>query len=285
MNNIKIVIDSACDIPQKYLENKNVKILPFRIIVDQTTYLDGVDINKKQLIKFMEEKRHITTSQVRVIDFENTFKECAEEKVKCIYLAFSSKMSGAYQSAKIVADNTKEIYPDFEIEILDTQCGSTAIGLLVQKAIQFEKDNLSFQEIVKNLRNISKKIEHIFTLKDLDSLKTGGRINKTTAFVGNLFNIKPILEVKEGKIQFFKKVRGYNKAYHKIIKIMEERGSNLKDQLIGISYSGNMEYALKLKDMIIERFGTTEFMINMISNVLTVHLGKDGVGVFFINDQ
>lgn len=284
MSNIKIVVDSACDMPRKYLENNNVKILPFRIIVDQTTYLDGVDINNKQLINFIEEKRHITTSQVRVIDFENIFKECAKEKLKCIYLAFSSKMSGAYQSAKVVADNTKEIYPNFEIEILDTQCGSTAIGLLVQKAIQFENDNLSFQEIVKNLRNISEKIEHIFTLNDLESLKTGGRINKTTAFVGNLFNIKPILEVKKGKIQFFKKVRGYNKAYDKIIKIMEERGSNLKNQLIGISYSGKMEYALKLKDMIMERFGTTDFMINMISNVLTVHLGKDGVGVFFIND-
>jgi len=98
-------------------------------------------------------------------------------------------------------------------------------------------------------------------------------------------NIKPVLEVNNGKIELFKKVRGYDRAYKKILKIMEKRSSDLKNKLIGISYSGEKENAIKLKEMIADRFGTKDFMINMISNVLTVHLGRSGVGVFFINEK
>lgn len=101
--------------------------------------------------------------------------------------------------------------------------------------------------------------------------------------MGDLFKIKPILEVKKGKIQLFKKVRGSNKSYKNIIDIMEERGHDLKDQLIGISYSGYIEKAIKLKEMIIDKFSAENFMINMISNVLAVHLGRSGVGVFLFN--
>ncbi|SRR6056297_306157 len=285
MENLKIVVDSACDIPKEYLDNYDIKLLPFRIIVDQDEYTDGVDIDQKELFQFLEEKSHITTSQVRAVDFEKTFTACAQKGVKCIYLAFSSKMSGACQTAKLVADNVKEKYPEAVIEVIDTKCGSTAIGLLVEKALQFQNDNLSFSEIVNKINNLAEKMEHIFTLENLERLKTGGRISKTAAFVGELFNIKPILEVKDGKIQLFKKVRGYNKAYRKIINIMEKRSSDFKDQLIGISYTGEKDKAIKLKKMIQERFGAENFMVNMISNVLAVHLGRSGVGVFFLNDK
>ena len=285
MEKFKIIIDSACDIPDDLIDKYDIDLLPFRIIVEQKEYIDGVNIDNNMLFKFLEEKRKITTAQVKAKDYEKSFIICAEKGLKCIYLAFSSKMSGAYQTAVMVAKDVKEKYPDFEIEVIDTECGSTAIGLLVEKVIQFKNENLSFKEIVKRSKVLSKKIEHIFTLENLERLKTGGRISKTTAFVGDLFNIKPILEVKKGRIELLKKVRGYNRAYQKILNIMSERGSNLKDQLIGISYTGDKENALKLKSMIREHFGSEKFMINMISNVLTVHLGRSGVGVFFINDN
>lgn len=285
MEDLKIVVDSACDIPQEYLDKFDIKLLPFRIMVDQEEYIDGVNIDKNMLFQFLEEKRHITTSQVRAVDFEKTFTECAKKGIKCIYLAFSSKMSGACQTARLVAKKVKEKYPEAVIEVVDTKSGSTAIGLLVKKAVQFKQDNLSFEEIMEKIKSLSGKVEHIFTLENLERLKTGGRISKTAAFVGELFNIKPILEVKDGKIDLLKKVRGYNKAYKKIIEIMEERGSDLKDQLIGISYVGEEEKAQKLIDMVKERFGSDNFMVNMISNVLTVHLGRSGVGVFFINKE
>lgn len=282
LEKLKIIIDSACDIPKEYIEKYDIELLPYRIIVDQNEYIDGVTIDNNTLFKYLEDKSYITTAQVKAVDFERAFIKCAEEGFKCIYLAFSSKMSGAYQTAKLVSEQVKEKYPDFVIEVIDTKSGSTAIGLLVEKAIRFRNENLSFEEIVSKLNLLSKKVEHIFTLESLERLKTGGRISKTAAFVGDLFNIKPILEVKEGKIKLFKKVRGYRRAYKKILKIMEERGSDLKEQLIGISYSGEKEKAIELKEMITDQFGAENFMINMISNVLTVHLGRSGVGVFFI---
>lgn len=285
MEKIQIIIDSACDISDQTLKKYNIKLLPFRIIVDQDEFLDGINIDKDILFKFLEEKRYITTAQVRALDFEKEFKHCAKNNLKCIYLAFSSKMSGAYQTAKLVAEKVKESYPEFNYEVIDTKSGSTAIELLVEKTIQYQEEKLPFEQIVSKINSLVENIEHIFTLESLERLKTGGRIGKTTAFVGEFLNIKPILEVNEGKIKLFKKVRGYTKAYEKILDIMEKRSSNLKDQVIGISYSGDKEKALLLRDMIEERFGSKKFLINMISNVLTVHLGTSGVGVFFENSN
>jgi len=285
MEKLKIIIDSACDIPKEYINKYDIELLPYRIIVDQDEYIDGVTIDNETLFKFLEDKKEITTTQVKATDYQRVFKRCAKDGFKCIYLAFSSKMSGAYQTAKLVSEKVKDQYPNFEVEIIDTKSGSTAIGLLVEKAIKFKEQSLSFEEIVNKLNLLSKRVEHIFTLENLERLKTGGRISKTTAFIGDLLDIKPILEVKNGKIKLFKKVRGYKRAYKKILKIMGKRSNNLKDQIIGISYSGEKEKAIKLKEMITEQIGAKNFMINMISNVLTVHLGRSGVGVFFINDK
>lgn len=285
MEKLKIIVDSACDIPDEFLKENNIGLLPFRIIVDHVEYLDGLDLDTEQLFRFLKEKRHITTSQVRATDFEDAFTECAKNGWNCLYLAFSSKMSGAYQTAKLISENVQEKYPDFKVEVIDTESGSTAIGLLVEKVVEFKNDNLPFEEIIKRTKELSKKVEHIFTLESLERLKTGGRISKTAAMVGEFLDIKPILEVKNGKIELFRKVRGYSRAYKNILKIMEQRSSDLKNQLIGISYSGEKEKALKLKEMIADRFGSGNFMVNMISNVLTVHLGRSGVGVFFINDK
>jgi DegV family protein with EDD domain len=285
MEKLKIIVDSACDIPNNTLKENNIDLLPFRIIVDQEEYLDGIDIDTEQLFKFLEEKRHITTSQVRATDFEKVFTNCAEKGWNCLYLAFSSKMSGAYQTAKLISENVKEKYPDFKMEVIDTKSGSTAINLLVEKIVQLKNNKLPFEEIIKKAEALTKNVEHIFTLESLERLKTGGRISKTTAEIGEFLNSKPVLEVNNGKIELFKKVRGYDRAYKKILKIMEKRSSDLKNQLIGISYSGEKEKAIRLKEMIADRFGTKDFMINMISNVLTVHLGRSGVGVFFINEK
>ncbi len=285
MEKLKIIVDSACDIPNNYLKENNIDLLPFRIIVDQEEYLDGIDIDTEQLFKFLEEKRHVTTSQVRATDFEKAFTNCAEKGWDCLYLAFSSKMSGAYQTAKLISENVKEKYPDFKMEVIDTKSGSTAINLLVEQIVQLKNNKLPFEDIIKKAEVLTKNVEHIFTLESLERLKTGGRISKTTAAIGEFLNIKPVLEVNNGKIELFKKVRGYDRAYKKILKIMEKRSSDLKNKLIGISYSGEKENAIKLKEMIADRFGTKDFMINMISNVLTVHLGRSGVGVFFINEK
>ena len=187
--------------------------------------------------------------------------------------------------SELISENVKEKYPDFKMEVIDTKSGSTAINLLVEQIVQLKNNKLPFEDIIKNAEVLTKNGEHIFTLESLERLKTGGRISKTTAAIGEFLNIKPVLEVNNGKIELFKKVRGYDRAYKKILKIMEKRSSDLKNKLIGISYSGEKENAIKLKEMIADRFGTKDFMINMISNVLTVHLGRSGVGVFFINEK
>jgi len=278
MNKV-IIIDSACDLPEDMIEN--YRVLPFRIIINEQEYKDGKDININQVYKRIRNKNYPKTAQVSPIDFRNTFTELAKNKKDCLYIAFSAAMSGSYQTAKLMAQEVKTEYPDFNIEIVDSKAGSTALGLLVNYASKLLEQNLSVNKIAELLRQERNNLVHLFSLDNLSTLQKGGRLSKGKAFIGNLLNIKPILEVINGEIVLTKKARGKQKMINKIIKEIAKKGQQLDQQIIGISHADDKELALELRDIIKKKYNPEGFMINLISPVLGAHLGIGGIGVFF----
>ena len=127
-------------------------------------------------------------------------------------------------------------------------------------------------------------MEHIFTVDNLETLHQGGRVSRTGAVVGNMLKIKPILHVQNGQILLLQMVRGQKKAWTKLLDIMEARCVKTKDQIIGITHADDLETALTIKNMIQERFGFDNFVINLIGSVLGAHIGIGGVGLFFPNE-
>ncbi|MFN2363624.1 MAG: DegV family protein [Halarsenatibacteraceae bacterium] len=280
--NKEIVIDSACDLPENMI--KNYRVLPFRIIINEQEYKDGKDININQVYKHIRNKDYPKTAQVSPVDFKNTFTELAKNNKDCLYIAFSAAMSGSYQTAKLMAQKVKAEYPNFNIEIVDSKAGSTALGLLVNYASKLLKQNLSVNKIAEILREKRNNLVHLFSLDNLTTLQKKGRLSKGKAFIGNLLNIKPILEVINGEIVLTKKVRGKQKTLNKIIKEMANKSKQLDKQIIGISHADDKELALELKDLIKEKYNPEDFMINLISPVLGAHLGIGGIGVFFFTE-
>lgn len=283
---VKILTDSGCDLPEDILKEYDIDVMPIVVIDNDVEYLDNVTIKPKTLYDNMRNGKAYKTAQIPISTFQDKFEEIAKEGISTIYIAFSSGLSATYQSAVMTRDSIKEQYPDLDLTIVDSKSASLGFGLLVYKAAKMAKEGKSKEEILKMLDFYIASIEHVFTVDDIEYLFRGGRVSRTTAFLGGLLNIKPILEVtREGKLRPLEKVRGKGKVLKRMLELMEERskGADLSLQTIGISHGDDLENALKLKAMIEEKFGTKNFVINDIGCAIGAHSGPGTIALFFLN--
>lgn len=280
---VKLFADSASDLPLSFFEENQVDLIPLSVYIDGTEYEDLKTIDPKQVFQEIRAGKMPKTSQPTPDYFHKLFTEQAKSKEAGIYIAFSSALSGTYQTAVMVHEQVKEEYPDLDLTIIDTKCASIGFGLVVKAAAELVKSGTSKEEIIKDIEFRSQHMEHLFTVDDLDYLAKGGRLSKASAFLGGLLNIKPLLHVEDGKLIPIEKHRGKKKLLKRMLDVMEERGVDLENQLVGISHGDDEQSALELKSLIQERFGTKEFYINIIGSVVGSHAGPGTLALFFLN--
>ena len=280
----KILVDSACDLPEEILKKYNIEVLPFNIHIENESYKDGLEITVDELYNALKKGKVPKTSQISPKDIQQSFKKNAKEGHDSIYISFSSKMSGAYQLAELIADEVKSKYENIKIDVLDSKAGSVATGIIAYKAALLLEEGKKREFIIEKIKFWAEHIEHIFMLDDLETLVKGGRISKTKSFIGNILNIKPILYVNDGKIELLKKSRGTKNAVNKIIGYLKDKSYDLTKQLIGIAHADDFDQAENLKEKI-EDLGGEIFCIEKIGSVLGAHLGIGGIGVFFLNKE
>lgn len=284
MMSIKFVTDSASDLPLHFFQEHDVQLIPLRVHLNDEEYLDLETIEPLEIYKHIRNGAHPKTSQAAPAAIYNTFESIVKNGDACIYIAFSSQLSGTYQTSVMMQQEIKEDYPEAQIEIIDTKCASMGQGLVVNYAVQLLKQSLSFKEIVEKIQTYSHHMEQIFTVDDLDFLAKGGRVSKTSAFVGGLLNIKPLLHVEDGKLVPIEKIRGRKKVLKRMVELMEERGRDLSSQTIAISHGDDEQTALELKQLIQEKFGCHSFIINTIGAAVGSHAGPGAIALFFSND-
>ncbi|HFK1457427.1 TPA: DegV family protein [Bacillus cereus] len=282
---VKIITDSAADLPVELLQAYDIDLIPLRVYDEaETEYLDGVTLESVTLLQKMREGAVYRTSLPSLETFQEKFVSYAKAGNPCIYLAFSSELSGTYQSSVLIKEEVKETYADLDLEIIDTKCASLGQGLVVLEAAKMAKDGASKEDILNRVAFLMNHMEHIFTVADLQYLVRGGRLSKVAGFIGGLLNIKPILNVEEGKLVPLEKVRGKKKVLGRIVDIMEERGKELKGQTIGITHGDDLETAEALKALITERFGCEVFIVNTIGAAIGAHTGPGVITLFFLNE-
>lgn len=280
---VKILTDSASDLPLSFYEENNVTLLPLKVHLDDTEYVDLLTIDSKKVYQAIREGKVPKTSQVSPQVFEEAFTKMAENGEDGIYIAFSSELSGTYQTAVMMLDQVKEAYPDFKLTIIDTKCASLGFGLIVKEAARLAKENTTKEDILKDIEFRCQHMEHLFTVHDLDYLAKGGRVSRASAFLGGLLNIKPLLNVEDGKLVPIEKHRGKKKLLRRIIEIMKERGQSLDQQIIGISHADDEETAIEMKELIKQEFNTIEFYISSIGSAIGSHTGSGTIAIFFLN--
>jgi DegV family protein with EDD domain len=280
---IQLLTDSACDLPKELLQKENITMLPLVVHIEDEDFYDTETIDSSKVYEVMRSEKVPKTSQVPPTRFQEAFLKLAEDKKEAIYIAFSSELSGTYQTASMIADQVREQYPDFKLTIIDTKCASLGMGLVVLKAAELANGDIHYEELVEKIRFYATHMEHIFTVDNLDYLARGGRVSKASAFVGGLLNIKPLLHVQDGKLIPLEKIRGRKKVLQRMVEVMKERGNDFEGQTIGISHGEDEETALFLQEKIKEQLGCDSFYISKIGSAIGAHAGPGTIALFFLN--
>lgn len=284
---VKILSDSGCDLPKEIIQEYNIDILPIVVLKGEKEYLDQVNIDPIEVYSGMRSGEIFKTAQIPPNVFQEKFEEYAKQNESVIYVGFSSGLSGTYQTSVFVLESVKEEYPYFDMAIVDTKAASLGFGLIVFEAAKLAKAGKSKEEILEAINFYKKNVEHIVYVDDIEYLYRGGRVSRTQALVGGLLNIKPIIEMLDGKLVPLDKVRGKNNGYKKMLEIMEERGRNadFSKQVIGISHGDDLKGALRLKELVEEKFGAKTFIVNMIGAAIGAHSGPGTLTVFFLREN
>lgn len=282
---VHILADSGSDLPLAFFEHKNTSFIPLRVQLGNKDYEDLKEIEPIEVYHYMREGKVVKTSQASPETIRNRFLELAKQNKPSLYIAFSSELSGTYQTAMMIRQEVLEEYPDFPLEIIDSKCASLGYGLAVQFALKLSEQGRSLQEMSSSVKEYCQHMEHIFTVDQLDYLLRGGRISKTQAFIGGLLNIKPLLHVDKGRLIPLEKVRGKKKLYRRIIELMEERGDDFKEKTIAISHGDDLEAVEELKKMIEDHFQPKEVYVNIIGSAIGAHSGPGTLAVFFLNSS
>ncbi|RDU35546.1 fatty acid-binding protein DegV [Neobacillus piezotolerans] len=280
----RLFADSACDLPLAFYEENHVGLFPLKVHVDDKEYEDLRDISPETIYSAIRSGKVPKTSQASPLGFESTFTEMAKNKEDGIYIAFSSELSGTYQTAAMILEQVKESYPDFNLTIVDTKCASLGYGLVVKEAAKLAAAGASKEEILEDVAFRSRHMESLFTVEDLDYLAKGGRVSKASAFLGGLLNIKPLLNVEDGKLVPLEKIRGKKKLLRRIVEVMKERGNGLASQEIGISHADDRETAEEMKRLIVSEFSPRDVYITEIGAVIGAHTGPGTIAIFFLNE-
>lgn len=281
--NVKIITDSSADLPKKLYKEYDIDVVPLLVYMNDIEYKDGVDLTPKQLFDFMRNGGTPHTAQVTYTTFFDKFTNMAKDGGSYIYIAFSSELSGTCQTAMLAANDVKDEYPHFDIDIIDSRCASLGQGFVVLEAAKRAKNGDLKETIIANIHTHINHMEHIFTVNDLEYLYRGGRVSKTAAFMGNMLNIKPILHVEDGKLIPILKKRGRKKAIKTIIDLVGERGVDLPNQTVGIVHGDALDTAEEIRDSLKELYGISDFIINDIGSAIGSHTGPGLISVYFLN--
>lgn len=284
-----IVTDSCSDLTLKMVKEMNVDVVPLSVEIDGKVYRhypDERELTVKDFYDKLRDKRVATTSLVNVGAYLEFFEEKLKQGKDILYIAFSSALSGSYQSSVIASKELNEKYTDRKIVVVDSLSASMGQGLLIWYAYQKQKEGLSILEVAKWVEDHKLNLCHLFTVDDLGTLKRGGRLSGTQAFLGSLLKVKPVLHVTdEGKLVPIKKARGRKTSLQILVDLMKETITDSKNQTIFISHGDDLKDAEYIAQLIQEQIGVKHIEYGYIGPVVGAHSGPKTIALFFMGKQ
>ncbi|GGI38881.1 DegV family protein [Mammaliicoccus stepanovicii] len=281
---MRLVVDSGSDLTLEQIKELDLYFLPYGIVIDGVNKIDQYEISNEEVLNAIKENKHPKTNQATMDQMKKVFTEIATNKEQAIYLAFSSALSGTYQTACLVKEQVKEDYPDLDLTIYDTKSASMGLGKLIIDVHEQLKVTDSFEEIDQFIKDKLNKIRHLFTVKDLKYLASGGRLSKGQAFLGTLLNIKPLLHVEDGALVPIEKYRGSKKLWHAIIEKMQSENNDFSNETIYMTHADDLEEAEKLKSLMLEALSPKQVVISNIGPVISSHTGSGTVAIFYYKE-
>lgn len=283
-----LMTDSSANLTTDIIEKFGIEVIPMIFLVNDVehrSYKKGENVDIKQYYDMMRNKEHIKTSLLSPEIYAEAFKPFLENGQDILYIAFSSGLSGTYQSSVLAAEMLREEYPERKIITWDSLCTSMGEGLLVYYAAKMKEEGKSLDEILAWLEENKLKLCHWFTVDDLFFLKRGGRISGATAVIGSALGIKPVLHVDDnGKLISVSKVRGRKQSLNALVDKFVETAIEPEKQTVFISHGDCIEDAEYVAKAIKEKFGIDDIVINYIDPVIGAHSGPGTLALFFLGN-
>jgi len=277
MSRISIVTDSTSDIPENLTKGLDITVVPLKIYFGEEEFREGIDITPNEFYAKLKTFNELPrTSQPSPADFAKCYKKLAEKgSDHIISIHLSSRLSGTFQSA-VLAKNMVDI----TVDVVDSKGASIMIGLMVLEAAKAAKQGRDREFILSQLQEMIKNIKAYFVVDTLDYLQKGGRIGKASAFLGNLFNLKPLLTIQDGMVAPVEKIRGKTKVVDKLIErvLRDSKGRPLKGSIV----HANFENFVKANyEEIKSKCNFTELHIANMGAVIGTYAGPGTVGIVF----
>lgn len=286
----EIITDSSCNLKEDMIDRFGLHILPLTFMVDDQerySYLKGQKTDLQQFYTMMREGKVITTSLPNMADAEALMREVLDRGSDLLYIGFSSGLSGTFEAVDLLARSLASEYPDQRILTVDTLAASGGEGLLVWHAVQLARGGASIEEVHRWLEDNKLHLAHWFTVDDLMFLFRGGRVSRTSAWAGTLLNIKPVMHMDdEGHLIPLDKVRGRRKSLQALVDHMAQTANEpISDQMIFITHGDCIEDAEYVADLVRQRFGVTDIVINYVDPVIGAHSGPGTLALFFLASE
>lgn len=284
-----LMTDSSCDLPAELAAKMELSVLPLSVYIEDRqyyNYLDGREISFKDIYAKLRTKCPAKTSAVNMEAFRGPMEEILKSGRDILYIGFSSGLSGTYNAGAAAAQELAFKHPERKILAVDSLCASLGQGLMVYLAWQQKQAGMDIDALKQWVLDNRLKLCHWFTIDDLMFLKRGGRISATTAIVGSMLSIKPVMHVdNDGHLIKVDTARGRKASIRALADEAGKRGIDLQDQVIFISHGDCLEDANYLADIMRNRFHVRDVLINYVGPVIGAHSGPGTVALFFMGTE
>jgi len=282
MNRVKIITDSTADLTQELLDKLEIEVLPLYVLVNGTSYLDGIEMTTDELYRQIEESKTLPkTSAPSTGDFYEIFSKWVQAGYDVLYIGLSSKLSATFQSARLAAEE----FDEGQVWVLDSLNLSTGIGLLVLEAAEMANKGMGAEEIYKKILELVPKVRVSFIIDTLKYLHMGGRCNSVQLLASNVLKIRPQIIVKDGGMIVGAKFRGkrascLDQFYNEVI----GDGSQINRKRAFVTHSDCSESEYMDYKNRLEGLGISEVHITQAGTVISSHCGPGTIGILYIED-
>ncbi len=281
MSKVAIVIDSSANIPSNILSQHNINTVPLSVIWGQEVLKDGVDTTPQEFYtRLKSSKITPTTSQPSPADFTKVYEKLLGEGYEILSLHISGKLSGTMDSA-IQARNQLSDQP---IEVVDTLSASMGLGFIALQCARAIEMGAGLRECKALAVQAIPQVGAMFVVSTLEFLHRGGRIGGAAAFLGTTLNLKPILQLKDGRVEAVERVRSMGKAIDRLLDLMAEKAGDQPVRLAALHADAQPE-AEQLMEKARQRLNPNqvrEAMLTEVSPAIGAHTGPGTVGIAYM---
>lgn len=279
MSKVAIVTDSTAYIPQDLVDKYDIRVAPQVLIWGEETLLDGVDIQPQEFYtRLQKDSVHPSTSQVTPGKFKEIFEELLDEDKEIIAILLSEKLSGTIDSA----EQAIEFFPDAPIEIVDSETTAMAMGFIVLAVARAIEEGATLAECKALAKKAVPHTGVVFAVDTLEFLHRGGRIGSGSRFLGTALNIKPILEVEDGRVEAVERIRTRKKSLNRMVELIEEKVGNRQPVRLAALHANAKEEARLVLEQASQRLNPVETIYSEVSPVVGTHAGPGTVGLCFL---